>query len=82
MEISNQHNLSEQRGLPKPFGIKVTLSNADPFADLLDEGWETFHWYATTGQRDDAYEDMRSRHRYSRRGDRPSLVYSKLDKSD
>ena len=82
MEISDQHNLSEQRGLARPFGIKVTLNGADPFANLLDEGWETFHWYATNDQRDSAIEDMRSRHRYSRRGDRPSLVYSKVDKSD
>lgn len=81
MEISNEHNLAEQRGLPRPFGIKVTLNREDPFRNLVDEGWEKFHWYASAGQRDVAFEDMRSRHRYSRRGDRPSLVYEKVDKS-
>ncbi|MCZ6537407.1 MAG: hypothetical protein O7C03_04870 [Gammaproteobacteria bacterium] len=81
MEISNEHNLAEQRGLPRPFGIKVTLNREDPFRNLVDEGWEKFLWYASAEQRDAAFEDMRSTHRYSRRGDRPSLVYDKVDKS-
>ncbi len=81
MEISNEHNLAEQRGLPRPFGIKVTLNREDPFRNLVDDGWENFHWYATDEQRDAALEDLRGTHRYSRRGDRPSLVYEKVEKS-
>ena len=81
MEISDEHNLAEQRGLPKPFGIKVTPNREDPFRNLVDEGWEKFHWYATAEQRYAAFEDMPSTHRYSRLGDRHSLVYDKVAKS-
>lgn len=81
MRISNEHNLNKPRGLEKPFGIRVTLNNEDPFRYLVDAGWEKLHWFASEHERDSTFEDMRSRHRYSREGDRPSLVYEKISKS-
>ncbi len=81
MDISNEHNLSMPRGLPRPYGIRVTLNKEDPFRNLVDEDWENFHWYVSEEERDAAFEDMGSEHRYSRRGDRPSLIFEKVEKS-
>ena len=80
MEICHAHNLN---GLPaelKPYGIRVSLRRGDPFARLLDSGWERFHWFATVEERDRVLRDMESEHVYSRRGDRPTLRFEPVDK--
>jgi hypothetical protein len=38
------------------------------------------HWYATAEERDAALAEMSRRHQYSRAGDKPSLVFSKVEK--
>ncbi|MFW2403716.1 MAG: hypothetical protein ACN4GT_03040 [Gammaproteobacteria bacterium] len=80
-DFSNSHNLVEPRGeTSRPFGIRVTLIDSDPFRRLLPEKWETFHWYADSAERDAALEDMRARHRYSRLGDAPAIRYEPIDR--
>lgn len=81
MRISNEHNLASPRGLEKPYGIRVTLNNEDPFRNLIDAGWEKFHWFRSESERDSVFDDMRGEHRYSRKGDRPSLIFEKVSKS-
>ncbi len=81
MGIANAQNLV--RGvpvLPRPFGIRVRLRPGDPFARLLGTDWQKTHWFFTASERDRVLEDMSRKHEYSRTGDKPALVFEKVEK--
>jgi hypothetical protein len=78
MAISNEHNLNAPPPAVKPFGIRVRLRARDPFTRLVGADWQKLHWFATEQERDEAFEDMASRHAYSRGGDEPSVIYDKV----
>jgi hypothetical protein len=81
MGIANAQNLV--RGvpvLPRPFGIRVRLRPGDPFARLLGTDWQKTHWFFTASERDRVLEDMSHKHEYSRIGDKPALVFEKVEK--
>lgn len=78
MAIAHEHNLITPQPTQMPFGIRVSLRPSDPFARLIGKDWEKFHWFATERQRDEAFAEMTSRHRYSRRGDQPVEIYEKV----
>lgn len=81
MSISNRHNLIDKTdGKEKRFGIRVRTRDTDPFRRLIDDNWETAHWYATPEERDSALDEMSGRHRYSRLGDKPTLVYEPIER--
>lgn len=80
MEVVHEHNLLRDPTVPKPYGIRVRLPAQDPFARLLGQDFERYHWYATREERDRALEDMASEHLYSRRGDRPALVFEPVER--
>ena len=81
MGISQPHNLRvppvEQL---RPYGIRVSLPPGDPFRKLLGPEWHRVHWYATAEERDAALAEMSRRHQYSRPGDKPALVFEKVEK--
>jgi hypothetical protein len=81
MGISNAHNL---RAPPieklRPYGIRVSLPGGDPFRKLLGPQWHRTHWFSTPQERDGALAEMSRRHEYSRSGDRPALVFEKVEK--
>lgn len=77
MPICNQHNLSRPV-TDRPFGIRMTLPAGDPMARMLGAHWEAFRWYATEYERDQALEQIRGRHRYSRPGDYAACVCEKV----
>jgi hypothetical protein len=79
MEICHEHNLNRDLTVPRPYGVRVTLSPRDTFAAVLGTDWERVHWFATTEERDRALRDMASEHLYSRRGDRPTLNFEPVD---
>jgi len=79
MKICHAHNLNDALDENKPFGITVSLPPGDSFQSLLGGTWERTHWFATEEQRDLALEDMASEHLYSRRGDRPTLIFERVD---
>ena len=81
MEIVHEHNLNEPLDVPKPFGIRVSLPASDTFSRLLGVGWQQYHWFRTRAERDRALADMASQHRYSRRGDRPTLKLEPVERS-
>jgi hypothetical protein len=64
------------------FGIRVSLPPGDPFAHLLDDGWQRTHWYETPTLRDLSLHEMRREHEYSRSGDKPSLVFEPIERGD
>jgi hypothetical protein len=64
----------------RPFGVRVSLPPGDPFRKLLGPEWQRLHWYATPGERDAAMAEMSRRHEYSRAGDKPALVFQKIEK--
>jgi hypothetical protein len=66
--------------LPQPYGIRVRLKRGDPFAKLLGADWQKTHWYFTAEERDRVLEEMSRKHEYSRIGDRPALVFEKVEK--
>lgn len=80
MEICHPHNLNAEPTPSKRFGVRVRLTAADPLHRLLGGDMERVHWYATPIERDRALKDMASEHLYSRRGDRPSLVFEPVDR--
>ena len=61
------------------YGIRMQLAPDDPMRLVLGDDWETTRWYATESEREQALARMRSQHRYSRAGDRPTLQYSLID---
>jgi hypothetical protein len=64
----------------RPYGIRVSLPGGDPFRKLLGPEWQRLHWYPTPAERDTALCDMSRRHEYSRAGDKPALVFQKIEK--
>ncbi len=79
MAICHDHNLNNATtGKTERYGIRITLPSTDPLNNLLDENWETIHWFETEAERDRVLADMAAKHLYSRIGDRPSLVYEKV----
>ena len=81
MGINQAHNL---RAPPveklRPYGVRVSLPPGDPFRKLLGPEWNRVHWFATPQERDAALIEMSRRHEYSRAGDKPSLVFEKIEK--
>jgi hypothetical protein len=80
MDICHPHNLLKPLDTPKPYGIRVTMRPNDTFARLLGTGWHREHWYATREERDTALDEMSCEHLYSRRGDKPTLVFETVDR--
>jgi hypothetical protein len=81
MEIVHEHNVIRDLRLPEPFGIRVRIPAEDPFARLLGQDWERYHWFATREARDRALSDMSGEHLYSRRGDRPTLIFEPVERA-
>jgi hypothetical protein len=79
MAIAHEHNL-HRSPVPdvRPYGIRVTLRNGDPFRRLLGDDWQKEHWYASARERDAALADMARRHEFSRPGDLPALAFDKI----
>jgi len=78
MAICHEHNLNSRPPAAKPYGIRVSLQPRDPFTRLVGADWQKLHWFATERERDEVFEDMASRHLYSRRGDLPTVVLEKI----
>ena len=81
MDICHPHNLSTPLDVPKPHGIRVSIRPTDTFARLLGTGWQREHWYATSEERDAALKDMAGEHLYSRRGDKPTLIFEAIERT-
>lgn len=66
----------------KRFGIRCTLPPDDPMtaAHLLGKDWEAYRWYESRHERDDALQAFSREHVYSRRGDKPSVIYTAVDR--
>ena len=64
----------------RPYGVRVSLPSGDPFRKLLGPEWHRVHWYATPAERDAALAEMSHRHLYSRSGDKPALVFERVEK--
>jgi len=80
MGIASAQNLVKTLPvLPRPYGIRVRLRPGDPFAKLLGTDWQRTHWFFTAAERDRVLADMSRRHEYSRMGDRPALVFEKVE---
>ncbi len=80
MGISQAHNLNQAPPpASRPFGVRVSLKRRDPFRKLLGDSWSRTHWFSSTAERDAALAEMSRKHEYSRPGDRPALVYEKVE---
>ena len=79
MKICHAHNFNRDDAAEKPFGIRVSLPSGDTFNGLIGRDWERMHWYTSERERDQALADMASEHLYSRRGDRPTMRFEKVD---
>ena len=81
MAIANAHNLNRPATVEqRPYGIRVSLRENDPFRNILGPEWQKFHWFTTAQERDAALAEMSRRHQYSRASDKPTLAYQKVEK--
>ncbi|MGD2168212.1 MAG: hypothetical protein PVF63_08905 [Gammaproteobacteria bacterium] len=80
MKFCHEHNASRPLDVERPFGIRVRIRSNDTFARIIGEDWMHEHWYETKFERDQALQDMASRHLYSRNGDRPTLRYEAIER--
>lgn len=64
----------------RPYGVRVSLPPGDPFHKLFGDGWHREHWYESAEERDRALIEMARRHEYSRGGDKPALVFERVEK--
>lgn len=66
----------------KRFGIRCTLPPDDPMSapHLLGPDWVAERWYTTEQERDEALADFAQVHLYSRRSDKPSVIYTKVSR--
>ena len=78
--ICQPHNLRRPivQG-PKPYGVRISLRPGDPFRKIMGADWQRSHWYATALERDAALAEMSRKHEYSRIGDRPALLFEKIE---
>lgn len=80
MGISNPQNLLRPATQqPRPYGVRVSLPSNDPFRRLLGANWHRDHWYHSSRERDAALLEMSRKHEYSRPGDKPALVFEKVE---
>lgn len=79
MDVCHPHNLNSESTAVKKFGIRVSLRPQDSFARLIGTNWERVHWFATAAERDRVLRDMAGEHRYSRRGDSPTLRFEPIE---
>lgn len=80
MGISNPQNLPHPPVQePRPFGVRVSLKSNDPFGRLVGNNWHRDHWYHSAADRDAALAEMSRKHEYSRPGDKPALVFEKVE---
>lgn len=80
MKICHEHNANRTLDVQRNFGIRVRIKANDTFARIIGEDWTREHWYATEFDRDQALQDMASRHVYSRQGDTPTLIYEPIER--
>ncbi|RMF98105.1 MAG: hypothetical protein D6727_04005 [Gammaproteobacteria bacterium] len=81
MGVCHRHNLPAGRSDAEArFGIRVSLPPGDPFRRLLGDDWQAEHWFADRASRDAALRDMAARHRYSRIGDEPRLIFEPIER--
>ncbi len=79
MGLANAHNLTDLNSYPRPYGVRVSLRQGDPFRKLLGPDWSRTHWYLTPVERDAALAEMARQHEYSRAGDAPALRFEKVE---
>jgi hypothetical protein len=67
----------------KRYGIRITLTEDNPMrrAHLLGDDWETFHWFSSAEERDEAYADMTRHLPNYRKGDTVGQVFEKIEQS-
>lgn len=67
----------------KRYGIRMTLPADDPMraSHLLGGDWEAFRWYATSSDRDAAFERLQREGDFYRPGDVQSLVLERVIRS-
>jgi hypothetical protein len=80
MKICHSHNLNRPPEGAHRYGIRVTLPPDESFAAVIGSDWERLYWYPTTAERDRALHEMARRHEYSRRGDKPTVVFQKVER--
>jgi hypothetical protein len=79
-DVCQPHNLRKAVGQgPKPYGARVSLPPGDPFRKIMGAEWHRVHWYASAAERDAALLEMSRKHEYSRAGDKPALLFDKVE---
>ena len=79
MSTCHEHNrTTPSAGLPRTWGIRLSLPANDPMRPVLGEDWCQFQWFATESERDAKIRQLTAPFAYYRSGDRPSYVIEKV----
>lgn len=81
MDICHRHNLNRDPGTKRRYGVRVRLAQGDPLRRLIGDDFERVRWFDSPTDRDRALTDMAAEHLYSRRGDKPTLVFEPIERS-
>jgi len=63
------------------FGIRISIPDGDPFANLVGDDWTKTHWFSDKIERDRVLRDMAREHEYSRQGDSPTLQFEAISRT-
>ena len=66
----------------KKYGIRITLTQENPMRaeHLLGPDWESFRWYVSAAERDEALTDVNRHMPNYRQGDRQAQIAEKVDR--
>jgi len=80
VDFHHQHNLVDPDSAlaERKFGIRVTLPAGDTMRKVLGNDWERLHWFSSERERDQAFDNMATRHGYYRDTDTPTQILEKI----
>lgn len=82
MDICHPHNRrSAKPAGPANYGIRLSLPPGDPMRGLLGDDWAEFQWFDSEEAREAKLSQLKEQFVYYRRGDRPTFVLERVQRS-
>ena len=83
MEICHEHNRrAGSVSAPGPFGLRLSLPEGDPMRRVLGDDWHQVQWFESERARDAKLAELTGRFAYYRKGDRPTFVIERVERSE
>lgn len=80
-EACHEHNRSRPLPTaPKVWGIRLSLPENHPMADLLGKDWHEYQWFASEAEREAKLGQLQRQFVYYRKGDTPRFVLERVNR--